>query len=708
LTDNFELIKEKIDLMQYVRERVQLKRSGKSWKGLCPFHSEKTPSFTVDPERKTFKCYGCEAGGTIIDYVMQERGIKNPSEVLEQLARDFDIPLHGFDTEAWAKRKERIAVNRSEALKYYNDGRDAAQYLIDRGIKPETSKAFGLGYRKDDHSLTIPFLNTYGEVVGISYRYLTPGAEPKYKNAAESETFRKSELLFGLDKARKHMNDALYVVEGYFDVMSLHQMGFPNAVGYCGSTLTDAQAAIIGKYIAPKTKIYLIPDNDETGLAAVRKNVDQLLIHVRNQIRIIQLPADEKDMNDFLINYNESATDRFKELRGEPHEMFLLKYDIDRCSDIHDEYEVAREVAQMTKNTMIRAEMADFLVKRWDKDKELVHELMNSDPGSVRSYDDDLISFSSALDDYRQYVKQGDEGKVFFGLTDLDAIIRGMRRGEVGTVLGRSGSGKTTFILNLIYQACFNQNHRVVFNSLELHRVNVVPQLLQIIKEMQERQIEDMYKNDREPFEDLELYERLDNSFRLVDRDGQTLQDIEMTARAAGRLFGEPVSLIVIDYFQQIRFPGKRPAYEEKSEGARELKSLAKRLNCVVVALSQSTREGGGSGEKKLRMDSARDTGAIEEASDYMVGIYRPSSDPEMDPNERLGGMNDMHCQILKNRWGPIGEVLLHFEPMIKKIGDATDGQKRSAAERSFQPKDRKPNNWRNSKRTGKGYGGGT
>lgn len=698
MTDNFELVKEKVDLMQYVRSRVQLKRSGKSWKGLCPFHSEKTPSFTVDPERKTFKCFGCDAGGTIIDFVMQEHGIKNPSEALEQLARDFDIALEGFDADAWAKRKGRIAANRNEAIKYYNDGRDAAQYLIDRGITPETSKAYGLGYRKDDHSLSIPFLNTYGEVVGISYRYLTPGAEPKYKNASDSETFRKSELLFGLDKARKQMTDAVYVVEGYFDVMSLFQIGYPNSVGYCGKSLTDGQAALIGKYLSPKTKIYLVPDNDEAGLSAVRKNVDQLLLHVKNPIRIIQLPDGMKDMNDLLKEYKDDAGERFREIKAEPHEMFLLKFDLEHCADILDEYEVAREVAQMTKNPILRSEMAEYLSRRWNKDKELVHELMRSDPGSVRTYEDDLISFSQALDDYRQYVKQGDEGKVFFGLKDLDAIIRGMRRGEVGTILGRSGSGKTTFILNLIYQACFKQNHRIVFNSLELHRVNVVPQMLQIIKEMMEREVEEIYKNDKDPFEDLEIYERLDNHFRVVDRDGQTLQDVEMTARAAGRVFGEPVSLIVIDYFQQLRLPGKRSSYEEKSDAARELKSLAKRMNCVVVALSQSTREGGGSGEKKLRMDSARDTGAIEEASDYMLGIYRPSSDPEMDPDERIGAMNDMHCQILKNRWGPTGEVLLHFEPMIKKVGDASDEQRRSSKEKhSTKPiqHEHKRGNWK-------------
>ena len=656
-------MKESVDLLEYVEETVQLKRTNKIWVGLCPIHDEKTPSFYVYPETGTFHCYGCGAHGTIIDYVMHTHGFKSPSEALEQIAREKGVLLDRINSEEWEKRKEAIQNNRRKAYMFFTEFARTLEYLKSRGISEKVGKKFGIGYNSFQNAITIPYFNTYGEVAGIVERTLEKEQLPKYKNSAESEAFKKSELLFGLDKARKEIDKRLYIVEGYFDVISFHELGEAAAVAYCGQSLTDKQVQLLSKHVNKSTKIYLIPDNDPTGLKFAEKNIFLLKNHLKNQIGVISLPNGCKDMNDFLLTGG-----KIDDLKAENHEMYLLKRNLELCLDIEDEYEVAHEYASKTRNKMIRAEMAVYLSERWNKDIELVYEHMNAKQVS-RDYQADMYTYSQSFDDFKEFLKMGDEGKVFIGLTEVDKMINGMKPGEVCTVLGRSGAGKTTFILNLIYRAVMEQGHNVIFNSLELNRINIIPQFIQIHKDLPENKVIEFALSGREDKDIDILVEKMNKHLRVIDRGGQTLQDVELYAKVANKtVFEKPVSLIVIDYFQYLKTEGRRNDYEEKSNMAREMKEVAKRLNCVIVALTQANREGGGSGSEKLTMSSARDTGAIEESSDYMIGVYRPAADPKKTEEERQAVQHEMYCQVLKNRWGRTGEAEVFFNGMTKRI----------------------------------------
>src|SRR5699024_2069590 len=126
-------------------------------------------------------------------------------------------------------------------------------------------------------------------VAGISYRNMDEG-KPKYVNSAEDEVFKKSDLLYGLDKARKHIKDKVFIVEGYFDVMALHEMGYPESVAYCGQSLTDGQATLLSKYVNRNTKIFLIPDNDKTGMQQVANNIKLIRQRMRNAVGVVTLP----------------------------------------------------------------------------------------------------------------------------------------------------------------------------------------------------------------------------------------------------------------------------------------------------------------------------------------------------------------------------------------------------------------------------------
>lgn len=659
--NGFEIIKEKIKLTDLTDQDLNLKRSGRVLKANCPFHDDRTPSFTVYPKTQTFHCFGCGKGGTVIDYIMYREEIKEPYEAVEYLGEKFEVTIPGFDKESIRRKREIISQNRSRALQDFKNAKKAETFLIERGFTAETTKKFGIGFDVAQNAITIPFLDTYGNVVGITYRNMDKN-KPKYVNSKEDEVFKKSELLFGLDKARKHIKDKVFIVEGYFDVMALHQMGYPESVAYCGQALTSGQVALLSKNINPHTKIFLIPDNDKTGKAQVSNNIKLLKQRIKNPIGVIDLPDGIKDAND-ILKYG-TTIDRFE---SEHHEIYLLKQELDKCLEQQDEYEVARNFARYTHNKMIRAEMADYLAERWNKPKDLVRSHMETDIEIV-DYEADLKTFDVALEGYKKTLNEGTEGRVFFGLKDLDKRINGMKRGEVCFLMGRSGAGKTTKALNIIYRAIMNQKHNVNFNSLELPGESIVPQLLQIHQDETEGKVANMVLENKLNYDDY-FFEAMNKRLRIIDRPGQTVDDIENYAIMSNEMFDKPLSLIVIDYFQYIKIGGS-DHYAAMSDTARRMKELAKKLNCVVLVLTQTSRDGGADGSTPLTLQSARDTGAIEETGDYVLGVYRPAASSKLSELERQAVQNEFYCQILKNRWGPIGKAKLWFEPQSKLITD--------------------------------------
>lgn len=659
---SFELIKQKVLLTELADQDLNLKRSGKVFKANCPFHDDKTPSFTLYPKEQTFHCFGCGKGGTVIDYIMYRESIKEPYDALEYLSGKYNITLPGFDKEAFKRKKEIINTNRSKALQDYKNMKQAETFLIERGFNKESVKKFGIGFNIRENAITIPFLDTYGNVAGITYRNMDKN-KPKYVNSADDEVFKKSELLYGLDKARKHIKDKVFIVEGYFDVMALHEMGYPESVAYCGQSMTDGQVNLLSKYIQSNTKIFLIPDNDKTGMRQVANNIKLIRQRLRNPIGVIELPDGIKDANDVLKLG--ITIDRFESTH---HEMFLLKQELDKCLEQTDEYEVAKEFVRYTRNEMIRSEMAEYLSERWKKPKEVVRSFMETDVEQL-DYENDLKTFDMALDKYKEHLNEGTDGRVFFNLRRIDHYLKGMKRGEVCFLMGRSGAGKTTMALNLIHNAIMKQGHNVIFNSLELNSENIVPQLLQIHYDEVEGKVANMVLGDK--LTDDYFLTEMNKRLRIVDRSGQTVDDIERYAIMANELFDKPASVIVIDYFQYIKM-GKGD-YNDSSQTARRMKELAKKLNCVMLVLTQTSREGGADGSTPLTLQSARDTGAIEETGDYVLGVYRPAASSKLTEDERQAVQHEYYVQILKNRWGPIGRAKLRFEPQSKLITNWED-----------------------------------
>ena len=278
-------VRQRSDIVDLVSSYVALKRRGRDYVGLCPFHSEKTPSFSVSPERQSFHCFGCGVGGNAISFVMQYENLSFP-EALRFLASRAGMQLPEREPSAAEKRerslKERLLeMHKLAATHFYQllhteEGKHAYQYLRQRGLSDETIRKFGLGFSskrpgelyrflkqrgytdaelRESGLVTIeergardkfwnrvmfPIMDSNSRVIAFGGRVMGEG-EPKYLNSPETKLFDKSRNLYGLNYARRTRADHVILCEGYMDVIALHQAGFANAVASLGTAITEQE-----------------------------------------------------------------------------------------------------------------------------------------------------------------------------------------------------------------------------------------------------------------------------------------------------------------------------------------------------------------------------------------------------------------------------------------------------------------------------------
>ncbi len=311
---DIDLIKSKIDIVDFIGKYLTLKKAGVNYKGLCPFHVEKTPSFMVSPERQIWHCFGCGRGGDVFKFLMEKEGIEFP-EALQMLAEQAGVPLSKVPREGVESKKILYAINEL-AAKYFervlsdtNDGRKAKDYLIGRGLLQKTISEFRLGFapnggralaeflKRRGYSdqdieragmvvhrgqtpqdkfvgrIMFPLLDSLGRVVAFTGRVLDDKRIPKYLNSPETPIFRKSELLYGIHSAKTaiQQSERAVLVEGQMDTISSHQAGVKNVVGTSGTALTPQQLKIVSRYAR---EIVLALDSDEAGGEATKRAVE--------------------------------------------------------------------------------------------------------------------------------------------------------------------------------------------------------------------------------------------------------------------------------------------------------------------------------------------------------------------------------------------------------------------------------------------------
>ena len=330
-----EEIRARLDILDVIADYVELKKSGQNYKGLCPFHSEKTPSFMVSQDKQIFHCFGCGVGGNVVSFVMKYENLSFP-ESLRMLAKKAGINPKEFDDGGQEGLREKLVGILKQVTGVFagNLGKSkiASSYLSERGITGEVVGSFSLGYAlKDWHSLVrtlrqqgIPdslilqagiassgekgiydtfrdrimfaISNAQGEVIAFGGRVMDD-SQPKYLNSPETPLFKKGDTLYGLNLAREGMKRKGYamIVEGYFDVIVSHQYGFSNAVAPLGTALTTGHLQKLKRFTK---KAVLVFDGDEAGKAAARRSIP-LLLEQGFGAKILLLP--EKDDPDSFL-----------------------------------------------------------------------------------------------------------------------------------------------------------------------------------------------------------------------------------------------------------------------------------------------------------------------------------------------------------------------------------------------------------------------
>jgi DNA primase len=286
---DFDLVKERVDIVQLVGERVQLRKAGRSYSGLCPFHAEKTPSFSVDPERRTFHCFGCGERGDVFDWLIKTDGL-DKAEALRVLAEKAGVELTGGRPPGEREREKRLLAAHETAHFYFRQalrgtpkGKAAAEYVAGRGIDEKAVEQFGVAYapdladglltylRKKGYSddeivstglvveterglldrfrdrLIVPIRDARGRIIAFGGRAMRADQRGKYINSPQTMLFNKSATLYALDaaKAEARRQGEAVIVEGYFDAIACHQAGLVNVVASMGTALTEGQYRVL-------------------------------------------------------------------------------------------------------------------------------------------------------------------------------------------------------------------------------------------------------------------------------------------------------------------------------------------------------------------------------------------------------------------------------------------------------------------------------
>ncbi len=335
-------IKEENDIVDVISEVVKLKRSGRNYTGLCPFHSEKTPSFSVSSDKQIFKCFGCGEAGNVVSFVMKYRNMSYV-DALKYLADRANIVMEeqGVSRKAHDKKERLYSLNKEVARYFFNNLNKypkGKNYFLKRGISEKTLRSFGLGYSLDSwNSVLYTFKNKYGEdilreaglvirnengrvydrfrnrvmfpvfdykgrVIGFGGRVLDD-SKPKYLNSPETAVFKKGTNLYGLNFAIKNNPGRTFIiVEGYMDVIALHQYGITNVVASLGTALTSNQARLLKRY---SDKVIISYDADLAGQMATLRGLEILRTNGFD-VRVLTVP-NGKDPDEFIRNNGKSA-----------------------------------------------------------------------------------------------------------------------------------------------------------------------------------------------------------------------------------------------------------------------------------------------------------------------------------------------------------------------------------------------------------------
>lgn len=465
-----EKIKSQNDIVDVISERVRLKKAGRNFTGLCPFHNEKTPSFSVSQEKQIYKCFGCGEAGNVISFVMKEKNLPF-IEAVKYLANRANIPLEigNGEKSKSAKKKDLLYRVNVEAAKFFfsnlMNNKNAKEYFLNRGIKEETIKKFGLGFANDSwnnlmfylrkkgvsdilleeaglisvnkekgrkydrfrNRVMFPVFDYQGKVIGFGGRVLDD-SKPKYLNSPETLVFQKGTNLYGLNFALKHnMNERYFViVEGYMDLISLHQYGITNVVASLGTALTINQARLLKRYA---DKVVISYDADMAGQMATLRGLE-VLRTAGFDVRVLSIPQG-KDPDEYvrsngkeaflklinsaapLIDYRIKKAEDGIDFRNSQSVILYAKRIMEIISDL-DPVEKDVYIKKASENTgikeqalydILKSKMKDNRENNFRNNKEEDRSKLYVEPGFLKA-ERALIKIMLENEEYLQYIEE--------------------------------------------------------------------------------------------------------------------------------------------------------------------------------------------------------------------------------------------------------------------------------------------------------------
>ena len=465
-----EKIKSQNDIVDVISERVRLKKAGRNFTGLCPFHNEKTPSFSVSQEKQIYKCFGCGEAGNVISFVMKDKNLPF-IEAVKYLANRANIPLKlGNGEQSQSNRKKELLYKVNvEAAKFFfsnlMNNQNAKEYFLNRGIKEETIKKFGLGYANDSwnslmfylrkkgindglleeaglisvnkekgrkydrfrNRVMFPVFDYQGKVIGFGGRVLDD-SKPKYLNSPETLVFQKGTNLYGLNFSLKHNMSERYfvIVEGYMDLISLHQYGITNVVASLGTALTINQARLLKRYA---DKVVISYDADLAGQMATLRGLE-ILRTAGFDVRVLSIPQG-KDPDEYvrsngreaflklinnaepLIDYRIKKAEEGIDFKNSQSVILYSKRIMDIISDL-DPIEKDVYIKKASENTGIKEQALYDILKIKMKDnrendfrnnKEEDRSKLYVEPGFLKA-ERTLLKMMLENEEYLQYIEE--------------------------------------------------------------------------------------------------------------------------------------------------------------------------------------------------------------------------------------------------------------------------------------------------------------
>lgn len=448
--DLIEEIRQSSNIVEIIGEYIKLEKRGSTYFGLCPFHNEKTPSFSVTPRKQMYYCFGCGEGGNVISFVMKYENfsfVESVRLLAERAGIALLEPEYSKEVKAAANLREQLLEINKEAARYYYyqlkspKGADTYQYFKNRGLTDETIIRFGLGYSNktsDDlykhlkskgytdsllkesgligydnkggydkfhNRAMFPIMDIRNRVIGFGGRVMGEGM-PKYLNSPETKLFDKSRNLYGLNIARASRKPEIIVCEGYMDVISLHQAGFNNAIASLGTSFTIGHAMLLKRYT---NQVILAYDNDQAGIKAAIRAIS-ILKSAMLTVKVIDM-SPYKDPDDFIKN---SGSDEFADRISKAANSFLFemkiirgRYDLNdpeektsfynelakRLLDFEDELERTNYTEAISREFMIPFDSLKKLVNKtaltYDPGKQIEHSRIDL-PAYKKEKDDGI------------------------------------------------------------------------------------------------------------------------------------------------------------------------------------------------------------------------------------------------------------------------------------------------------------------------------